>query len=81
MNHDVIPLGPTETVTDGNAKGALALFAETDLVLSNLAYQYTPGNTGNTPLTGFTLKAGRYLFYVKNVDFTGTATIIYQTSK
>jgi hypothetical protein len=80
MNHDVIPQGPTETITDGTIQdGAMAVFAETDLVITNLAYQYPKTALGaGTPLTGFTLLAGRYLFYVKAMTFTGTATIIYQ---
>ena len=78
MNSNIIPQGPQETITDGAiTHSAQVIFAETDLVITNLVYIF-PANPANANvITGFTLKAGRYLFNVKSMTFTGTATVVY----
>lgn len=79
MNHQVIPLGVTETITNGTItdQEVLLLSAETELTVTDLVYQYpkTPANAG--AVDAFTMAAGRHLFYVKSITFTGTATVIY----
>ena len=80
MNSHVIPQGPQETITNGTlgARPTLILYAETDLVLTALIYEFqaAPANAG--AIAAFTLKAGRYLYYVKSCAFTGTATVTYK---
>jgi hypothetical protein len=80
MNSHIVPVGPTETITNGTIAGRPIeiVQAETDCVITSLIYQFpaTPPNAG--VVNAFTLKAGRYLFKVASLIFTGTATIIYE---
>lgn len=78
MNNQIIPVGTQETITNGTVtKNILVIWAETDLVITNLIYvnQASPANAG--AIAGFTLGAGRYLCHVTNITFTGTATVCY----
>jgi len=78
MNSDIVPQGPTETVTNGTVdRNALMVFAETALVISEITYEFpaSPANAG--AVTAFTLPVGRVLCRVDRMVFTGTATFIY----
>ena len=80
MNNEIIPLGPTEAITNGTiSRKALVVTAETDLVITDLVFGYpaSPANAG--AVDAFTLLATRSLFNVKSMTFTGTATVIYNT--
>lgn len=78
MNSNIIPVGPTETVTDGTITQPMQVVAaETDLTISAIVYQFpVTGTTG--AVSAFTLKAGRNLFNVKSITYVGTATLIYR---
>lgn len=78
MNSDVIPVGVTETVTTGTVTGAILIEAETDLVISAITYKFPPTTANAAAVTAFTLKAGRHLFNVASIAFTGTATVTYR---
>ena len=79
MNSDIIPQGPTETIVDGTVtREALLVYAETDLVITDLLYQFQADPPHANAVDAFTLAAGRYLPGVKSLTFTGTATIIYR---
>lgn len=79
MNSQIIPTGLSETITDGTItdKKVLVLTAETELVITGLVYQFPADPPNAAVVAAFTLPAGRSLFRVKSVTFTGTATAIY----
>jgi len=80
MNSNIIPVGLTETVTNGTVTKALLVEAETDLVISAITYKFPPTTANAGAVTAFTLKAGRHLFNVDSITFTGTTTVTYRTT-
>lgn len=81
MTDNIIPVGPQETITNGSittARSARIVWAETDLVITGLTFQFQAAPAGTGAVNAFTLLAGRYLFDVKAMTFTGTATIMYR---
>lgn len=80
MNSKIIPNGPTETITNGTvAKVALLVMAETDIVISVIEF-VRPFPLNAHAVSAFTLKAGRHLFNVRSMTFTGTGTFIYAST-
>lgn len=78
MNANIIPQGSQESITDGSLTAkALVVFAETDVVISNLVFRYPPSTPNDNNVDTFTLKAGRWLGHIESMDFTGTITVIY----
>lgn len=78
MNDQIIPTGTTETVTDTTInKDILVLTAETDVVISAVVYSFEAVPANAAKVSAFTLKAGRTLFRVRSITFSGTATVIY----
>ena len=82
MNNQIIPQGSSETITDGTItnKEVMLLMAETDLAITGLVYAKQTDPANAAAVDAFTLKAGRHLFNIKSVIFTGTATVIYRTN-
>ncbi len=79
MNSDILPQGPQETIVNGTInRPVLIVYAETNLVISNLVYEFQATPAHANAVAGFTLPAGRYLCYVKSCTITGTATIVYK---
>lgn len=82
-NSNIIPQGLTETVNGITMLAAAdtpieLLMAETDLNISAITYMFPPKTANPGAISGFTLKAGRYLFNIKAITFTGIGTIIYR---
>lgn len=79
MNSSIIPQGPTETIAGGTmSRVALVVSAETDVVISAIIYDFPAAPPNASVVAAFTLKAGRNLFNVRSMTFTGTATAIYR---
>lgn len=91
MNSNLIPLGPTETLVltaqqvpaanaVGDAREIQLLEAETDFVITAIAYRFPASPAHAQAVSAFTLKQGRHLFHVKSVTGTGTVTVIYRSN-
>lgn len=79
MNSNIIPEGPTETITNGTVtKDTLLMMAETDLSITAIQYLFPATPATPVATSVFTLKAGRHLFNVATINFTGTATFYYK---
>lgn len=81
MNNNIVPQGTTEVINDGAivTKKVLMLKALTDLVLTNVVFQWpaTPANANVQD--AFTLPAGNWLGYLAGFELTtGIAHVIYQ---
>lgn len=83
MNSHIIPQGVTETCNGATILAAantpiLLLLAHTDVVISAITYLHPPTTPNAGAISAFTLGAGGYLFNVKAITFTGTATLTYR---
>jgi hypothetical protein len=80
MNSNIIPVGPSEIVTGAAAvtRECMLVSAEEDCVLTNVQFVHKPATAHVQATTSMTLKAGRWLAFVRSFDMTsGTVTLIY----
>lgn len=81
MNSNIIVNGPAETITNpavAVTRVAQLIEAETDMVISAITYQFPAAPPNAQAVSAFTLKAGRHLFNVSSIAFTGTGTFTYR---